>query len=212
MSLLGTPVYANPDTAIWLAANGGGANIHLITGDLEITGDLKVDGKADVVGDVTTLGGSFQVEDALGVPKMFMGSLASQSFIESDDVLYFTRIGSAAAATSMVFQTAPALDEFSTGLVKASALNLADGSTSPQAPVVGRATLTAGTALVNTFACDVTSYILLTHTNLNASTAVGTLRVSNKGANDFTVVSVNAAGVQEAGDDSDFDWLIVNPV
>jgi hypothetical protein len=75
---------------------------------------------------------------------------------------------------------------------------------------IGRGTLAAGQEVINTTASDVTSYIMLTRTNLNASTAIGELRVSNKSANSFTVNSVDATGSVETGDLSDFDWVIIN--
>lgn len=83
------------------------------------------------------------------------------------------------------------------------------GSGDPAA-TVGTATLVAGQAVVNTTASDVTSHIFLTHTNLNASTAVGTLRITNRSANSFTVNSMTAAAGIEANDLSDFDWVIFN--
>jgi hypothetical protein len=194
MSLLGSQVFANDKTPLWVSNSGG-----VITGNLTVDGDVTAT-------EFVTQGGGLRVETALGVSKMFVGNVVNQSFIQSDDPLYFTRLGGI-AQTSLSLQVAPAQDIFTTGIVDAKVLKLADTGT---APTVGRATLVAGTATVSTTAADVTSYILLTHTNLNTSTAVGTLRVSNKGANNFTVVSMDATAGQEAGDLSDFDWCILN--
>lgn len=193
MSLLGSQVYANADTAIWLPQAGG-----VITGGLTVEKDVYAR-------NVIATQGTLAVQVA-SVPKISITNAANQSYIQSDDVLYFSRLGGM-AQSSLSTAVAPALDVFTTGKVVALQLDLADTGA---APVVGSATLVGGTAIISTTAADVTSYILLTHTNLNASTAVGTLRVSNKGANNFTVVSVSAAGVQVAGDLSSFDWMIVN--
>jgi hypothetical protein len=279
MSLLGSQVYANPDTPLWVSTDGG-----VISGNLTVEGSiygdngvftneggglggfsvLSVPGGTEVsriqhlpapnartiiqssdpiffnqIGtaqgntllvtsvynpatpaDVLTVGGAINsvggglrvfegaVPPAPNVEKIAIVNAANQSYIQSDDVLYFSRLGGM-AQTSLTLNTAPTPDILSVGgLVSAKALELEDTGA---APTVGSAKLTAGVATVNTDASDVTSYIQLTHTNLNASTAIGTLRVVAKNANNFQVESVDATGVLVAGDDSDFDWLLINP-
>lgn len=276
MSLLGTQVYANPATPLWVSATGD-----TINGDLAVTGEVTAgtgfitnesptgvgfvvqnsalaqvtrlthrtgplagtflqtndpliftqvgvgNGNTNLTlsaynpgapNDALNVGGAinaygnngFSVYDASSPPvrKIAILNQAGQSGIQSDDVLYFSRIG-VPAQSSLAMGVAPAPDVLTIGgTVAAKALDLEDTGA---APVVGSGKLTAGVATINTTAADVTCYILLTHTNLNATTAVGTLRVVNKIANSFTVNSVNALGAIEVGDDSDFDWLIVNP-
>lgn len=276
MSLLGTQVYANPATPLWVSASGD-----IINGDLAVTGEVTAgtgvitnesptgagfvvqnsalaqvtrlthrtgplagtflqtndpliftqigvgNGNTNLTlsaynpgapNDALNVGGAinaygnngFSVYDASSPPvrKIAILNQAGQSGIQSDDVLYFSRIG-VPAQSSLAMGVAPAPDVLTIGgTVAAKALDLEDTGA---APVVGSGKLTAGVATINTTAADVTCYILLTHTNLNATTAVGTLRVVNKIANSFTVNSVNALGAIEVGDDSDFDWLIVNP-
>ena len=273
MSLLGTQVFANPDTPIWLSSAGG-----VITGSLTVEGEVVADegfvtydapaggltilnaagtqqqtrlvhvpaptsrtilqtndplffnqvgatngntsltiSAAGANTDSLTVGGGINAVGndgfrvfAAGAPpvsKMFVGNVANQSFIESADTLFFAPL-TGIAKTSLAMAAAPADDVFTTDSVVTKKLTLEDTGA---AATVGSGTLALGTAIINTTASDVTSYILLTHTNLNATTAVGTLRISNKGANDFTVVSVDATGATELGDLSDFDWMIVNP-
>jgi hypothetical protein len=272
MSILGSQVYANDKTPLWLATAGG-----VITGSLTVEGEVYAEqgfltydsggltilddtgvsqearlvhvpaptsrtclqsgdplfftqvGTANgnssltisafnpgapadtlaVGGAINSIGNDGFSVFAAGAPpvrKVAILNQAGQSFISSDDPIFFSRIG-VGAQSSLTCSVAPADDIFATGIVDAKVLKLPDSGT---APTVGKATLALGTAIINTTAADVTSYILLTHTNLNATTAVGTLRVSNKGANDFTVVSVDATGATELGDLSDFDWCILN--
>lgn len=167
---------------------------------------------ADVLsigGQVQAINGGFRVYVSGNPPveKMVMVNAVGQSFIQSSDVLYFTPL-TGVAKTSLAMAAAPADDVFSTDSVVTKKLTLESTGVSP---TVGTGVLALGTAIINTDACDVTSYIQLTHTNLNASTAVGTLRVVNKLANSFTVESVDALGAVVPGDLSDFDWVIFNP-
>ena len=81
---------------------------------------------------------------------------------------------------------------------------------------MGTATLVAGQAIVNTTAClGVNSFIFLTRTNLNASTALGDLRIQNKLVGQFTITSSTMSTPPplspEVGDLSDVQWVIINP-
>lgn len=276
MSLLGTQVYANDTTPVWLAANGGGGGQHIITGDLEVTGSITCSGAGiNAVDDsdgFTVEGGGGAVETRL----QHIQGVGPRTLFQSTDPIYFTqptqvngntylqiaapitnddllRVGGAVSVVGVGIggnQFAISGDGPGLGMVLSSTnpvkftqvgqingnsryelsadganqdlflwggrlqgqeLALADATLTPLAPVVGTATLTAGTTIINTTACDVGSYIFLSRTDLNTTTAVGELRVSNKGANDFTVVSVDVTGAQVAGDDSSFDWMIVGP-
>lgn len=274
MSLLGTQVYANPNTPCWVSAGGD-----TITGNLTVTGEVIANsgfvtydapaGGYEILNaagtsqqtrlihlpapssrtilqtndplyigqigtanantsltvsaynpgapnDALNVGGAinaygnngFSVYTAAGVRKVAILNQAGQSGIQSDDVLYFSRIG-VPAQSSLAMGVAPAPDVLTIGgTVAAKALDLEDTGA---AAVVGTGTLAAGIATINTTASDVTCYIFLTRTNLNASTAVGELRIVNKIANSFTVNSVDATGAIEVNDVSDFDWMIVNP-
>lgn len=165
-----------------------------------------------VGGDVVAKVGSVKVQTAAGTDSLVLGDDATgSSLIESTQPILFTQVGAGGvgANSSLTISAATTNADvlFIGGKVECRELDLNDAG---PAAVIGRATLVAGQVVVNTTACDVTSYIFLTRTNLNASTAVGTLRVSNKGANDFTVNSVDATGAIEVNDVSDFDWVIIN--
>lgn len=89
-------------------------------------------------------------------------------------------------------------------------------NTSGAAAVMGSGTLLNGAATINTTAClGVNSVIMVTRTNVNASTALGVLRVRAKNVGFFlveasTLTTPPALGA-ELGDQSDFDWIVVNP-
>lgn len=206
MSLLGTPVFANPTTPLWLSNNGG-----VISGNLSIEGNLTTGtGIATIEGgglgglEILTSAGQ-QVTRIQHLP-----GVSPRTIIQSSDPIFFNQIGTAQGNTSLTVSAFGANADVLAvgGRVSATGLTLGNAGL---APTVGTGTLAAGSAIINTTASDVTSYILLTHTNLNASTAVGTLRVVNKLANSFTVNSVDATGAVEVNDLSDFDWVIINP-
>lgn len=96
------------------------------------------------------------------------------------------------------------------GTVQGSYLNLKNTGGDAS---IGTATLVAGTVVVNTTTSDVNAIILLTRGAVNGSTALGELRVSNKGANNFTIVSAQPGTPTstETGDVSDVMWMIINP-
>lgn len=152
MSLLGSQVYANADQAIWLPAAGG-----VITGNLTVEKDVYAK-------DFITQGGGFNAQTAVGVPKMFMGNVLGQSFIQSDDPLYFTRLGGI-AQTSMTLTVAPALDNFTTGVVTAQRLELNSPNT------CGRNTIAVGqtNAVIPSTSVTASSIILVTHSGAAAA-------------------------------------------
>jgi hypothetical protein len=209
MSLLGAQVYANPSSPLWLSVNGG-----VITGNVTMTGALYTN-----QGVIAQFGGGkagFQFQDLSGAETFRLASLgpgSPQNIIQSTVPLVFTQLGQANGNTQLVTSTVGANADVltvggtvNTGTLGALRLSLATGA----AGIVGSGTLASGSAIISTTASDVTTYIMLTRTNLNASTAVGELRVTNKGANDFTVNSVDATGAVETGDASSFDWLIIS--
>jgi hypothetical protein len=135
--------------------------------------------------------------------------------ILSTQPILFGQIGTAGVGANSSFQTSVAganTDVLNIGgTVSARNLDLLD---SGPAAVIGTATLSSGTVTVNTTACDVASYIMLTRLGIGTSTTLGELRVSNQGANNFTVVSAQTAtpASTETGDESLFHWMIINAV
>jgi hypothetical protein len=154
---------------------------------------------------------SLQIRDPSGVSLMRFTNLGGNSFVQSTNPIVFTQVNTGSGNSSLVVSAAGANTDVLTigGTVSARNLDLLDAGA---AAVIGTATLTSGTVTVNTTACDVTSYIIVSRTAVNASTAVGELRVSNKGANNFTVVAATPGtpGTTETGDVSSFDWMILN--
>ena len=212
MSLLGTPVFANPSTPLWVGVGGG-----TISGNVTIDGFLTA-GRVASSRALEPSFGNFALVDASGLTVGGVNQLgtggASDTFLQttSGRKILFGLVGGANANTTFTPSAVGAnLDLLGVGgTVAALALNLEDTGA---APVVGTGTLALGTATISTTACDVTSYILLTRTAVNASTALGELRVSNQGANDFTVVSADPTtpASTEQDDLSSFHWMIINP-
>jgi hypothetical protein len=212
MSLLGTPVYANPTTPLWVGVGGG-----TISGNVTIDGFVTA-GRVASSRALEPAFGNFVMLDASGATVGGLNQIgtpgATDTIVQttSGRKLFFGLVGGAGANTSLTPSAVGAnLDLLSVGgTLDALALRLEDTGA---APVVGTGTLALGTRTIATTACDVGSYILLTRTAVNASTALGELRVSNQGANDFTVVSADPANpvATETGDLSDFHWMIINP-
>lgn len=262
MSLLGTPVYANPSTPLWVSAGGGA-----ISGNITTTGSVTAQSgmntwdpngyavlnttggfvqsqfthasgntliksadpiiftkvgavtgntslttsTAGVNADVLAVGGSIQQKDQAGATGMVIYSQSNASYLQSAYPILFTKIAAGTGDSSLTIGTAGTNTDNLTigGTVSARNLDLLDTTA---AAVIGTATLSSGTVVVNTTACDVTSYIILTRTGVGASTALGELRVSNQGANNFTVVSAQPGSptTTEAGDESTFHWMIIN--
>lgn len=214
MSLLGTPVFGNPTTPIWLGVGGG-----TISGSLQVDGNVQAGrfGASKVLGGPNF--GNFALVDAsgntigglnqLGTPGASDVNITTQP---GQKVVFGTVGNNTGGNTSLTVSAQGANLDLLTvgGTVDALALKLQNTG---GAPVVGTATLSGGTFTVSTTACDVTSYILLTRGAINASTAIANLRVSNKSANQFTVVSARDASptTTETGDASTFDWMIINP-
>jgi hypothetical protein len=97
------------------------------------------------------------------------------------------------------------------GVVSARQLKLQTGVDA----LIGNGTLLNGTATITTTGCiGVNSFIFLTRTNVNASTALGDLRIQQKNVGSFLVESSTMATPPlgaETGDQSDFSWVIINP-
>lgn len=200
MSLLGTQVYANSSTPLWLSAGGGTVN-----------GPLFVDGLVRSNGDLQTSSAVAFIDSSLNVNGRITAN-SSNLFIQGTSNIKFGQIGTGNTNTSLTISTFGANADLLTvgGTVDALALKL---ESTGGAPVVGSGTLSSGIATINTTASDVNSYILVSRTNLAGvpPQPTGFLRVSNKSANSFSVTSVDSTGATETGDNSSFDWLIINP-
>ena len=221
MSLLGSQVYANPSTPIWLSAGGG----QTMTAPLIVKNKaspavpavastfniLSYGGEIVAQKDGTPTPTSIQIQDPSGLSLMRFTHVGGASFFQSTDPIQFTQVNQGSGNSSLAVSAAGSNADVLTigGTVSARNLDLLDAGAGA---VIGRAQLTNGTVTVNTTACDVTSYIILSRTDIGSSTAIGELRVSNKGANDFTVVSATpgSPATTETGDESTFDWMIVN--
>jgi len=212
MSLLGTPVFANPTTPLWLGSGGG-----TISGNVTIDGFVTA-GRVASSRALEPAFGNFVMLDASGATVGGLNQIgtpgATDTIVQttSGRKLFFGLVGGAGANTSLTPSAVGAnLDLLSVGgTLDALALKLANTGA---APVIGSGTLALGTATIATTSSDVTSFILISRGGVNASTALGQLRVSNKGANNFTVVSADPANpaTTETGDLSSFDWMIINP-
>ena len=94
MSLLGTQVYANPSTPLWISSQGGTAS-----------GTISANGFAAAAG-----GGNlgFAVVDASGNQKsriQWTGPASARTIIQSTDPIYFNQIGTAQGNTSLTVST-----------------------------------------------------------------------------------------------------------
>jgi hypothetical protein len=206
MSLLGSQVYANPDTPLWLAASGNATTTGNILAS-RVAATKQFGGLGTIVltdASNNTVGGFNQVATVAPFSDLYIVSQSGQK-------IQFGTIGGGGGNSFITPSTTGANADLLSvgGTVSARNLDLLDTGA---AAVIGTATLTSGTVTVNTTACDVTSYIMLSRTAVNASTAVGELRVSNQGANNFTVVSATPAtpGTTLTTDVSTFHWMIVN--
>ena len=199
MSLLGTPVFANTTTPLWIGSGGGSSSGPVIAPSF-----------------TTTPGGDVIVRDLDGTSGLRLATSGTPStgiaFIQGQTTIAFGKVGTGVVNSSITLSAPGANTDTLTigGTVDALALKLANTGA---APVVGSGTLALGTATIVTNSSDVTSFILISRGGVNASTALGQLRVSNKGANNFTVVSADPANPTstEQGDLSSFDWIIINP-
>jgi hypothetical protein len=168
-----------------------------------------------VLADQFSATNGFVVLDASGATATRLtatGSTPGTSYIQAATAIKFGQIGQGTTNTTLTISAPGANADLLRvgGTVDTNALKLAN---SGGAATVGSGTLSSGTVVISTTASDVGSYILLSRTAVNASTALGELRVSNKGANNFTVVSatVGTPSTTQTGDLSTFDWVIINP-
>lgn len=101
MSLLFTPVYANPSKPIWLSATGG-----------SITGNLVVDGTitatSDIISETEVDAPSLRVIDGSGATVMALANIAGNSVIQSTAPIKFTQLGTGSGNTTLTQSVAGA--------------------------------------------------------------------------------------------------------
>lgn len=193
MSLLGSQVYANPSTPLWLSTAGGSVNGVLTVDSLFATSDIRT-------------------VDASGGTGIRMTTTApGVNYLQVNDALLFTLPGQGSGNSSLQVKPLGQEDILTIGGF-CDAYRLGTTSTNQPDSSAGTATLSNGIVTVNTTASDVTAQIFITRTAINGSTALGHLRVSNQGANDFTVTSAtyNNPTTTETSDQSSFAWFILN--
>ena len=201
MSLLGTQVYANPSTPLWLGAGG----------NQTLNGSLFVNGLIRATGDVQSPTAFTIYDPSLNGVGRLTANYSGSVWIQSPSNIKFGQIGQGTTNTTLTVSTPGVNADLLTvgGTVDAQALKLANTG---GAAVVGSATLASGIVTINTTASDVNAQIFVTRTGFNTSTALGELRVSSQNASNFTVVSAtpSAPSTTETGDQSSFAWFILN--
>ena len=193
MSALQRQTYANATQPLYLSAGG----------------DIVVNGQ------IESVGGPIAVVDGNGVVKAALGVNTTNAYVacQSGQRIYFGGYSGLPGQTYINPAASANQDSLVVGgSVSVQQLKLATGVDA----AIGTATLVAGQAIVNTTAClGVNSFIFLTRTNLNASTALGDLRIQNKNVGQFTITSSTMSSPPplspETGDLSDVQWVIINP-
>jgi hypothetical protein len=128
MSLLGTPVYANPSTPLWASASGGA-----ITGNLNVTGQVTATGGFS--------GRPYVVTDLSGNTGMLLSATAPGiSYIQTQNNLRFGQIGQGTTNTSLTVSAPGANADV---LTVGGQIN--GGGITPLTSVVGAATIANGT-------------------------------------------------------------------
>jgi len=206
MSLLGTPVYANDSTPLWLSASPGGPGGNATFASVTTTGAVNVGTSINIDAAAYFLDASNNLTAAINNNNN--GTLA----LSGNNAIDFKQVGAVGGNSSLLIRPLGGQDIFTTGIVDADALTLANTG---GAATVGTATLSNGQATVSTTASDSTCYIFLQRRDINSSTAIGELRITQRNAGNFVVVSASvpptAPTTTVTGDQSSFDWMIVNP-
>lgn len=186
MSLLGSQVYANPDTPCWVSASGD-----------TINGDLTVNGSISATGSITSGAlGVIAPDDGNGF-SVFSGATLKSRFqhitggtrtlIQSTDPFYFTQVGQANGNTSLTVSAfgsdADVLTvggEINTNILSTNRLTL---PVTGLQPIAGKSFIPVGqdNVTVPTFAILADSIVLITR--MGAPTAG-----PGNGANQGTIV------------------------
>ena len=205
MSLLGTPVYANDSTPLWLSSSPGGPGGNATFASVTTTGPMAV-------GTNITVDSAAYFLDASNNPTAAINNNAGVLALSGTNAIDFKQVGAVGGNSSITLRPLGGQDILTTGLVDCDGLVLANTG---GAATVGTATLVGGTATVSTTASDSTCYIFLQRRDINSSTAIGELRITQRNASNFVVVSASTPPAlptaTQTGDLSTFDWMIVNP-
>jgi hypothetical protein len=102
MSLLGTAVYANTSTPLWLGVDGG-----TISGNLTVDGTITA--TSDIISETEVDAPSLRVIDSNAASKMILANdAAGNSLIQSTDVIKFTQLGTINGNTTLTQSVAGA--------------------------------------------------------------------------------------------------------
>lgn len=101
MSLLFTPVYANPSKPIWLSATGGS-----ITGNLVVNGTITA--TSDIISETEVDAPSLRVIDSNAASKLILQNTGGFTLVQSTDVIKFTQLGTANGNTTLTQSVAGA--------------------------------------------------------------------------------------------------------
>jgi hypothetical protein len=200
--------HARNDSPLWASANGG-----TINGNITLA--------PPGLGVVTA--GAFNVRDTAGALDLSLGydsTTNGNGYIacRPGRSIILAQTGSTGNSSYTPSAQGADLDALTIGgtvfgnVVSTSSLTL--DASDPTGPIVGTATLVNGVGpVISTTAClDPTTKIFLQRTDVNASTSLGELRIKQRNAGNFLVESdaIATPGVPDAGDQSTFDWMIVN--
>lgn len=211
MSLLINESYASSSTPLWASASGG-----TISGNLTVTGNITTapPGLSSVTSGALYIR---KVNNAIALDLGYDGSGNGVIVCGAGNSIKFGQVGSSGNTTFTPSAEGAGLDNFSVqGIVSASrvatnSLELLDAGANA---IVGTSTLVTGSSpVIVTGAClGPQSKIFLTRTDINASTSLGMLRVRQRNAGNFLVEACgpSPANVVDLGDESSFDWMIIN--
>jgi len=214
MSLLGSQVYANPNTPCWVAAGNGEVGNLIVNGTLTTEGSVNLNlGNGNYVMSLNDATGTIQYA------QIFAGSAnGGRLYVNAPGDIYFGRPGSGNSAnTSLTLSAAGSgLDVLTVGgKVQAQALGLGTGASGTGAITVGTSNVTIASTKVTA-----TSQIFLSHVGApsagpGAGAAQGNLtyRVADIVPNvSFTVYLTDITGVSIAASnvDATFVWMVVN--
>ena len=101
MSLLFTPVYANPAQPFWLPASGG-----TISGNLQVDGTITA--TSDIISETEVDAPSLRVIDGSGATLMALAQIAGNSVIQSTAPIKFTQLGTGSGNTTLTQSVAGA--------------------------------------------------------------------------------------------------------
>ena len=218
MSALIRQSHANNEQPLWISSSGGG---NVVAGNLVVDGSVTTQDAGLILKDGATTVGSVSYDttnqavsiQAVGLPVATTGTIefsllgaSAQTYLDvtsipNSDLLM---VGGQITTQGDIIGGG----DLSTGNISATSYSV---NIDPGRPSMGVATLVNGLITVPTGASDVTSIIFLTRANLNASTALGELRVRARNSNDFQIEATNPTTlIAQAGDQSDVQWIIFN--